>query len=148
MQNQSPNCAPFSKALGVLMGHYDSEIRANEKRVNSLRSRIHEAFKNRDINEHKYREWQSACKEFHSQYDNLAFPGGFDGAYERILNGDSKSIEAALCFVEVRPYFFRSGYMYKDFLRKLGRAPLKGNDLCRYQSIKEAYIEYRETKNT
>jgi hypothetical protein len=101
------------------VGHYDSAIRDNEKKINHLHSRIHETFKARDKNEHKYREWQDACQEFHSSYDALAFPGGFEGAYERILNGDPLAIEAGLCFIELRPYFFRSGYMYKDLLRKL-----------------------------
>ncbi|KLV03587.1 hypothetical protein ABT56_18485 [Photobacterium aquae] len=32
--------------------------------------------------------------------------------------------------------FFRSGYMYKDLLRKLGKAPLKDNDIARFQFIK------------
>ena len=134
--------------LGVLVGHYDSVIKEGEKRINLLRSRIHKTFKNRDKNEHKYREWQSACKEFHSTYDALAFPGGFEGAYERILSGEPQAIEAGLCFIEVRPYFFRSGYMYKDLLRKLARAPLKGSDLARYKFIKEAYLEYRASKST
>jgi len=38
--------------------------------------------------------------------------------------------------------------MYKDLLRKLAKAPLKGNDLTRYQVIKEAYLEYRANRNT
>ena len=130
------------------MGHYDSAIRDGEKRVNHLHSRIHETFKTRNKNEHKYREWKAACKEFHLSYDSLAFPGGFDGAYERILNGDPLAIEAGLCFIEIRPYFFRSGYIYKDLLRKLARAPLKNNELVRYKTIKKAYLEYRASKNT
>ena len=130
------------------MGHYDSIIKDGEKRINILHSRIHETFKSRDKNEHKYREWQAACKEFHSSYGALAFPGGLEGAYDRILNGEPHAIEAALCFIEVRPYFFRSGYMYKDLLRKLAKAPLKNGDLARYKTVKEAYIKYRASKNT
>ena len=139
---------PLIGALGVQMGHYDFTIRDSEKKINHLQSRIHETYKSRDKNEHKFREWQSACKEFHANYDTLAFPGGFDGAYDRILNGDSQAIEAGLCFIEIRPYFFRSGYMYKDLLRKLARAQLKGNDLTRYIAVKEAYLEYRANRNT
>ncbi len=130
------------------MGHYDSRIRENEKLINQLHSRIHETYKYRDANDHKYREWKSACHEFHSKYDELAFPGGFEGAYERILNGDSQAIEAALCFIEIRPYFFRSGYIYKDLLRKLARAQLESNDLSRYMNVKEAYVEYRANRST
>ncbi|MEM7358923.1 MAG: hypothetical protein AAF431_07495 [Pseudomonadota bacterium] len=130
------------------MGHYDSTIRESEQRINALHSRIHTTFKNRDINDHKYREWQSACKEFNESYNSLAFPGGFEGAFERILSGDQQAIEAGLCFIELRPYFFRSGFIYKDLLRKLARAPLKVDDLARYSAVKEAYLEYRNNRNT
>lgn len=130
------------------MGHYDTEIRESERRINFLHSQIHETFKHRDESKHKFREWEVACKEFHSNYDRLAFPGGLEGAYARILNGEPASVEAALSFIEVRPYFFRSGYMYKDLLRKLAKAPLEGKDLERYRVIKEAHVEYRANRNT
>ena len=135
-------------ALGVLVGRYDSIIRESERKINALHSRTNETLKERDKNEQKYREWQSACEEFHASYDALAFPGGYEGAYERILNGDPKAIEAGLCFIEIRPYFFRSGYIYKDLMRKLARAPLKNNDVARYNALREAYLEYRAEKNT
>ena len=129
------------------MGYYDSDIRVAEKEINRLRNRIHETYQSRLKNEHKLKEWKSACEEFHSKFEKLAFPGGLDGAYERILDGEAKAIEAALCFIELRPFFFRSGYMYKDILRKLNKAPLKSDERSRYQVVKSAYIEYR-SKNT
>lgn len=126
------------------MGHYDAEIRVSEKEVNRLRQRIHEAYVVRDVNEHKYKAWQAACRDFHEMYNELAFPGGLQGAYERVVNGELQAIEAALSFIEVRPYFFRSGYIYKDLLRKLNRAPLQGSQLTRYQIVKAAYLKYRQ----
>ena len=130
------------------MGHYDTVIKDSEKRINHLHSRIHETYKSRDKNEHKFREWQAACEEFHSCFNDLAFPGGLEGAFNRILEGDPITIEAALCFIEVRPYFFRSGYLYKDLLRKLAKASLKDSETARYKIVKEAYLEYRASKNT
>ena len=103
--------------------------------------------KYRDKSEHKYKEWQRACEEFHSRYDSLAFPGGFEGAFERIIGGDNKAMEAALCFVECRPYFFRSGYMFKDILRKLKRAPLDVEQTMRLNQVLEAYARYQSSKN-
>ncbi len=129
------------------MGYYDSDIQIAEKEINRLKCRIHETYKLRLKNDHKLKEWKTACEEFHSKFEKLAFPGGLDGAYERILNGEPKAIEAGLCFIELRPYFFRSGYMYKDILRKLNKAPLKPADRSRYQVVKSAYLEYRR-KNT
>ena len=128
------------------MGHYDSDISFSEKEINRLRSRIHETYECRLKNDHKLKEWKASCDEFHHKFETLAFPGGFGGAYERILSGDPKAIEAALCFIELRPYFFRSGYMYKDILRKLNKAPLKPDDQSRYEIVKSAYLEYRSKK--
>jgi hypothetical protein len=130
------------------MAHYTEEILRNAEVINQLYSNIHETFKFREKNEHKLKEWQNACKEFHSRYNLLAFPGGLEGAFQRILNGEPKAIEAALCFIECRPYFFRSGYMFKDLLRKLKRAPLESGQLNRLNRVLEAYAKYKKAKAT
>lgn len=129
------------------MNRYEKEISKNAEKINKLHARIHETFKVRDKNQKNYQEWEKACEEFHSQYNHLAFPGGFVGAYDRILNGDKESIEAALCFIESRPYFFRSGYMFKDMLRKLKKAPLKNKERHRLDSVLAAYEKYRRSRN-
>jgi len=131
----------------VKMGHYTDEIVENAKRINQLKRRIDETFKQRDKNDHKRKEWEAACAEFHSQYDALAFPGGLSGAYERIVEGDPEAVEAAICFLECRPYFFRSGYMFKDILRKAKHAPLKDDQKARLDAVLKAYAEYRESRN-
>ena len=76
-------------------------------------------------------------------YDALAFPGGYSSALERIAAGEPEAIEAALAFLEIRPYFFRSGYMYKDLLRKTKRAPLSDAQARRFVRIVQAYADYR-----
>ena len=118
-------------------------IEENAKEIRRLHSRVGETFKLRDRSPEDREQWSSACAEFHGRYDQLAFPGGYDGALERILAGDDQSIEAALCFVECRPYFFRSGYMYKDVLRKLKRAPLNARQSKRLAEVVAAYEDYR-----
>lgn len=128
------------------MGHYTEEIERNAIKINQLKRMIDETFKHRDKNEHKRKEWQAACAAFHAQYDALAFPGGLTGAYERIVDGDPKAVEAAICFLECRPYFFRSGYIFKDILRKAKRAPLKRDQKERLDAIVQAYAEYRRTR--
>ena len=66
------------------MGHYTEEILRNAERINQLKTRIDETLKYRDKNDDKKIEWEKACADFHSQYDSLVFPGGFDGVYSRI----------------------------------------------------------------
>jgi hypothetical protein len=130
------------------MGHYTEDIVRNAEKINRLKVRIDEAFKHRDTNDHKRREWEAACADFHAQYDALTFPGGLSGAYERIVSGDAQSVEAALCFLECRPYFFRSGYMFKDILRKVKHAPLKGDQYVRFEAVLKAYDEYKQSKRS
>lgn len=130
------------------MGHYTDDILRNAEKINQLRQRIDETFKLRDKNDHKRKDWETACAEFHSRYDALAFPGGLSGAYERITSGDPQAIEAALCFLECRPYFFRSGYMFKDLLRKVNRAQLKKDQQARLDEVLTAYDEYRKSRKS
>ena len=130
------------------MGHYTEEITRNAEKINQLKARIEETMKFRDKNEHKRKEWQTACAEFHEQYDSLAFPGGLSGAFDRILEGDPEAMEAAICFLECRPFFFRSGYLFKDLLRKTNRAPLKRDQVERLKNVKQAYDKYRESRKS
>jgi hypothetical protein len=76
----------------------------------------------------------------------LAFPGGYEGALDRIVSGDPETMEAAICFLECRPYFFRSGYMFKDILRKCKRAPLSPEQTSRLQTIEGKLAEWRGCK--
>src|SRR5450631_4367624 len=93
-------------------------ITLNAAEAARLHQRIHHTFAVRDQGAEYREQWTEACAEFHARYDALAFPGGYSGALKRISSGDPYAMEAGICFLEVRPYFFRSGYMFKDILRK------------------------------
>jgi hypothetical protein len=122
-------------------------IERNAEEIRRLHGRIHETVRLRDKSAEQKERWQRACAEFHARYDALAFPGGYNGAMDRILSGDLEAIEAALCFVEVRPYFFRSGYMFKALLPKLKRAPLSAAQSSRLQAVLSAYEAWRHAKH-
>ncbi|UXH78601.1 hypothetical protein [Roseateles amylovorans] len=109
------------------------------KEINRLHARLHETFVRRDTDERFREEWKAACAEFHARYNDLAFPGGYEVAFQRIVAGDSDAIEAALCFLECRPYFVRSGYMFKKLLRKARQAPLTTD-----QALRLAVVQYRQ----
>jgi hypothetical protein len=105
---------------------------------------------------HRNETWRDPCKtpeqrrrafsEYCDRYDELAFPGGASSAIARVASGDSEAIEAALCFVEARPFFFRSGYMFKAFLQKLKRAKLSPSQSKRFGRVLSAYALWREQK--
>jgi hypothetical protein len=122
-------------------------IRENAAEIVRLHSRIHETYTQRSKSSEKMREWKQACAEFHARYAGLAFPGGYQGdVLERISRGEPQAMEAAICFLEVRPYFFRSGYMFKDILRKCRRAPLSPDQAARLRIIEKRLLEWRERK--
>jgi hypothetical protein len=123
-----------------------STIAANAAEIARLHARVHETARSRGTGARELEEWRRACAEFHARYNELAFPGGYDGASARILAGDPLSVEAAICFLEVRPYFFRSGYMYKDLLRKVKRAPLSTEQAGRLQLIVERRVLWRQQR--
>ncbi len=116
---------------------------SNAKEIERLRARIDETVKVRDKGPKEMAAWEAACREFHARYDALAFPGGYSDALVRIASGDGAAIEAALCFLELRPRFFRSGYMYKDILRKTKRAQLSEEQVSRLLQVQQDNEAYR-----
>jgi hypothetical protein len=122
------------------------KILENTREVTRLDRRIHETFEMRGKNRASRDAWVAACAEFHSKYNELAFPGGYKGAEVRIMDGDPYSIEAALCFLELRPYFFRSGYMYQSLLRKMKRAVLTQEQSERFKAVLVRVEEWRRRK--
>jgi hypothetical protein len=69
-----------------------------------------------------------------------------DSSLRRIEYGDPEAMEAAICFLEVRPYFFRSGYMFWDILRKCRKAPLSRAQAKRLSVVEKKVLEWRERK--
>jgi hypothetical protein len=121
-------------------------IRENAAEIVRLHSRIHETLTQRSKNPEKRLEWEQACAEFHARYEGLAFPGGYGGALDRISSGDTEAMEAAICFLECRPYFFRSGYMFKDIFRRCRRAPLHPEQAARFKVVEQRLSEWRQQK--
>jgi hypothetical protein len=122
-----------------LKGH----MLSNAKEIERLRARIDASVKLRNNGPKEKAAWEAACHAFHARYDALAFPGGYSDALDRIVSGDAAAIEAALCFLELRPRFFRSGYMYKDILSKTMRAQLSEAQKSRLLQVQENNEAYR-----
>ncbi len=119
----------------------------NAAEINRLHSRIHETLKHRSESDEARQEWSRACEEFHARYSQLCLPDGpHPNLYDRIKTGDPAMIEVALCFVEVRPYFFRSGYHWKTILQKCKRAPMCGEQSERFSRLLEKYTEWKKLR--
>jgi len=124
------------------------KIRKNAEEIVRLHSRIRETVLRRGKSSKERKEWEEACAEFHARYSGLAFPGGYTGALERISAGNSEAMEAAICFLECRPYFYRSGYMFKDILRRCRKAPLSAPQAARLKVIEGKLVEWRRRKSS
>ena len=122
------------------------QIERNASEILRLHNRIHETFLERGKSSEHASVWKQACRDFHDNYQSLAFPGGPYDARHRMRAGDNEAIEYALAFLEVRPYFFRSGYMYQEFMRVLRNCPLSDSQGARYAIMRQKYIEYRKNK--
>ena len=98
--------------------------KTNAPIIRELQARIHSTVKRRHEGDGPFGEWKAACAEFHARYDELAFPGGYCRALELLASQDASTVESALQFIEIRPYFFRSQYMRTKLIRVLKRLSL------------------------
>jgi hypothetical protein len=110
-------------------------IQETAKRVTELHTRIRETRKRRDSSPEARAEWSRACEAFRSQFDALAFPGGYEAGLQKIQGQEAGAIEDALAFLEVRPYFFRSQYIRTKLTRLLKHAPLTVRQTERFQKV-------------
>jgi hypothetical protein len=128
------------------IGDIKRTIAANAAEIARLHARIHETVRYRGKSEKEREAWQEACAEFHARYDALALPGGYGAGLAGISSGDPTAIEVGLCFLELRPYFFRSGYMYKVLLRRIKHATLSPEQFGRLQVVLERQGQWRALK--
>jgi len=126
--------------------NFKPTIRQNAVKIAELHSRIHETGKLRDERREQEQERADGCSEFHESYSRLAFIGGVETSRDRLRAGDTEAIDYVLDFLEIRPYFFRSGYMYNDFMRVLRNCPLSPGQRGRYDRIYERYLAYRDRR--
>ena len=125
---------------------YD-EISRNAMTLRELHADMRQKGKLRTEGPAAVSAWQMAAQLFRTRFDALAFPGGYGGASERLLAGDALAMEASLCFLELRPFFFHSGFMFKDLLRKARKAPLTDAQQKRLQAVEAAVVQWRARKN-
>jgi len=137
-QHASAGCSMPSREAQRLMDQaprYGEIIEAGARRIRELHKRTRETFRGRDTKEGR-KAWEAASAEFHAAYDALAFPGGYESGLRSIQQGDADAIEAALVFLELRPYFFRSQYMRKKFIRLLRHAVLTADQTRRLELVR------------
>lgn len=110
-------------------------IRHNAEEIRRLHTQIHATALRRGESTAARELWRAATDEFGRRYDALAFPGGLAAGLKRLAVGEAAAVEAALSFLEVRPYFFRSQYIATKLRRLLKRLALSGDAAERLERI-------------
>ena len=83
----------------------------------------------------------AALETFQRSYDRLAFPGGLENALVQIQRGDPEVLETALTYLEVRPYYNQSQYVFTVLLRRVKRAHLSADQRARLDKVRAAITE-------
>jgi hypothetical protein len=129
----------------------EKDIIAEEKKLQDIKFRIN-YFHERSVeidtklsrknikNEKDYSEYQKAVDEFHSiktiwEYFNE------NNAFTHIKNGHYDWISQGILYLEVDPYYFRSGYFKEEILEALKSAPLTSDFKTRIQKLMIAIIK-------
>lgn len=117
-------------------------MRANLAEIDRLQRRVHETVNSRDRSVADRQAWIDACRQFHERFDQLAFPGGASqwGAF---LAGKSRGIDAAIAFLDVDPWFLRSGYTKEIIWHRLKRFSIDAPRAGLLETIALAWLRRR-----
>jgi hypothetical protein len=124
------------------MSHLIELVTTNANKIQVLKDRIHDTFGVRDTSASHRALWKSACTEFHSQYDELFFPGGHQ-AWTNFVQGTNPNIELALAYLEADPFVFRSGYHKQVIWNRIKQMVLSPNEKQRIEYVALNYLDKR-----
>jgi hypothetical protein len=108
---------------------------ANAAKLEELRERVDEKFRERSKSAEHQAAWQEAARTFHAAYEELAFPGGLSREFELLRAGDAAAIEMAVRYLEANPWYFRSGYHKADILKMLRKHELNADQCSRMRKV-------------
>lgn len=123
-----------------------SRILENAQTITKLNHKITQSHENKDKD---LKSWQEVCHVFNTSYNQLAFPSGLSEGLNAPKKHDPDTIEVAIEYLNVDPYYFRSGYNKKKIVHLLKSAPLKKKQIKTLQEIlfkalKSKYVLYME----
>lgn len=111
-----------------------SQIQREEKISREHQRRINDTFGRRRESDAAWDAWKDACHQWHKK-EMLCFYLWSQDARKRMVSGEREVIEDALLFLEVDPWFFRSGYLKERVLRHLKSAALTERDRARLRNV-------------
>ena len=109
-------------------------IERHARQTNEQMARINATVARRDKSRHDWQIWKEACHAWHTS-ENKCFELWPLEARDKMRAGDRETIEDALLFLEVDPWFFRSGYLKERVIRHLKSAQLSKADKGRLRNV-------------
>jgi|GEM_PF-1647482 len=124
------------------------DLRLMAERVESARILCNDAYKlfqriHGRVDEEEV--WKQAAALFHRTLDE-AYPDQFWESFESLRRGELAHLDAAITFLEIDPWFFRSGYLKADLLRIICKLTLSPSDVQRLQTVVLAAIDFRDRR--
>ncbi|MEP1536500.1 MAG: hypothetical protein ABJQ34_06950 [Paracoccaceae bacterium] len=116
-----------------------------EREVNELHAALWKAVEHRGKSPHQREQWHRAADAFNnhqSPIDDL-----IDRCFEYGLERDSDLRRFAFAYIDEDPYFFRSGYILEDLLRRVKRLTLSTDEKTSLQRLILKRIETRALRN-
>ncbi|HEV7405672.1 MAG TPA: hypothetical protein VGO11_22200 [Chthoniobacteraceae bacterium] len=93
-------------------------IRSDAAIYAALHRQVEATLQHRDESPHARWGWEQACRQFH-RFDAPMLALVTREGRARIRAGDPEFVERAICYLEVDPYHFRSGYNKSTLIRCL-----------------------------
>ncbi len=129
-----------------MTGVASGDIATNAAELRALHAAVWIAFDRRARSPSDRAAWELACRRFRENHDRLAFPGGLARGMAGLAAGDPTAVEASIRFLAADPWFFRSGYIKAEILRRLRRAELTPVQVARLRRVILARIAGRDTR--
>ena len=108
--------------------------------LNRLRGRINATFLDRQLSKEHWSVWSDACKDFHSEFEHLVYPGG-TVMLNRVRQQDPVALQTAVVFLLADPMHFRSGYLKEHLWRWLAHCPLRASELSQLERAALRYLD-------
>ena len=121
------------------------DIRHAERRINALHDAIYESLPFRTKSEAHRKKWEDACRAFHA-FRHPIFEFHDPEVRRKVRSGIEPWRSDALLFLEVDPWFFRSGYLKERLLRALKGADLNSEECDRLNRVLVAVVDSRERR--
>lgn len=108
-------------------------IRTESAVLRALHENVHLTFRSRESGRSARDAWSRACHALHTHVS--ALEPHLRQALEDAQYSNAQQIEFVVCFLEVDPLFFRSGYLKEALLTRIKRSELSAHITRRLRAV-------------